>query len=227
MDQFAKVFPTKPNETPKGYTYFELNPICDESIGGDMCKKVSWSCGAEQEILDGRTKAKVKILNRGVISFWFDLSKDHIVRKAFFQLGSTEYLLNNEVSQEPVSKIWFPSHWKYEQRVDDQLLEHEECDLEVISLNEPIPSSMFSCRNIPELIPGTTVRWMMDAPPPAEGKLVWDGRKVVGIGEYKFGLVMADRSSSRRFFLFFVNTAGISAIIAIVCFRAWRRQRMS
>jgi hypothetical protein len=104
-------------------------------------------------------------------------------------------------------------------------LEHEECDLEVISLNTSLPSSLFSCRNIPELIPGTTVRWEMDSPPPAEGKLVWDGKKVVGISDYKFGIITADRQSSRRWFIIFVNAAGISAIIAIICFRVWRRQQ--
>ena len=147
-----------------------------------------------------------------------------IVRKILAKMMSDEVTLTNEVTQDPKSKIWYPSHWEYEFRDHTGLLEREECDLEVISLNESLPSTVFSCSNIPELIPGTTVRWMMDSSPPVEGKLVWDGKKVVGISDYNFGIITADPVSSRRWFMIFVNTAGISAILAIICFRAWRRQ---
>jgi hypothetical protein len=48
---------------------------------------------------------------------------------------------------------------------------------------------------------------------------------VVGIGDYNIGQAIDARSSSRRLFVILVNTAGISAIIAIACFRAWRQQQ--
>jgi hypothetical protein len=76
-----------------------------------------------------------------------------------------------------------------------------------------------------ELTPGMPVRWQMDSPPPAEGKLVWDGKKVVGLSEYKFGIATGNRNASRRMFLILVNVAEISAMIAIQCLRIWRKQR--
>ena len=159
--------------------------------------------------------------------FLFDPTKDYALRyeENPSSLLNDKRSIQNDLSQDAVSGLWYPSHWVFERYAQGEIVEREENFLEVISINQPIPPKNFDLSSVKELIPGTTVRWMVDSPPPAEGKLVWDGKKVVGISDYNFAIATAGSWSSRRLFMICVNTAGISAIIAIICLRAWRRQQ--
>ena len=159
-------------------------------------------------------------------AFWFDLECGSTIRKVWSSLGRSALMteLSNEIQQDKRTGIWYPNKWKFVKKSGGYDL-IEEYELEMISINQPIPPKNFDLPSAKELIPGTNVRWEMDSPPPAEGKLVWDGKKVVGLSEYNFGVATAGSWSSRRLFMICVNTAGISAILAIACYRAWRRQQ--
>ena len=159
--------------------------------------------------------------------FLFDPAKDYALRSELkpSSLTQDERSLENELSQDSASGLWYPSRWVYEYQ-KGTLVEREENFLEVISINQPIDPKRFTLADIESLIPlGTPVIWKLDSPPPAKGMFLWDGKKVVGLSDYQVGNNRADAPWSRRLFLICVNTAGISAIVAIACFRAWRKQR--
>jgi hypothetical protein len=210
--------------------------ITNETMGNDDLLKVSWRHHTiiDSTLLDElNNNAEKKISEEAFkksrefqMSYYFDPQKNYIIRKVElkFILSGWGDVLNNEVKQDLQSKIWYPSHWVYESKEMDNVYK-EEYDLEMTDINKPVSNSYFDMSSLKKLEVGTTVRWNMDSPPPAEGRLVWDGKKVVGISEYKFGIATGGRETSRHMFIILVNIAGISAIIAIQCLRVWRRRR--
>jgi len=158
-------------------------------------------------------------------TFWFDLECGSTIRKVSITLGRSALVteLLNEIRLDQKTGIWYPCKWKFVRKSGGYDLV-EDYELEMISINQPIAAKNFDMSSVKELIPGTNVRWEMDSPPPADGKLLWDGKKVVGLSDYNISLAMAGNWSSRRMFMICVNAAGISTIITIACFRAWRRQ---
>jgi len=130
---------------------------------------------------------------------------------------------------DPYLSLGYPLSWTTEFYQNDELREHEECTLKAISINEPIDEKLFTLKGIKELKPGTYVHWRVDEPPPKPIPLAWDGEKITSKGTVDFELatkgVTAQKQRSRKYFVFLVNTILISGIVALLVYRAWRRQR--
>ncbi|MDR3110523.1 MAG: hypothetical protein LBU65_12695 [Planctomycetaceae bacterium] len=78
--------------------------------------------------------------------------------------------------------------------------------------------------NIAELKPNCPVEWHLDSPPPGKGKLIWDGKQIVGLGydNDSHGVV---QMNNRFVYIVLVNALIIFAIILVQFLRAWNRQR--
>ena len=186
-----------------------------EDYKGTMCKKISFLAHFRDEIHS--------------YIIWIAEEQGPTIRKMFHnspQVVIYDETLEVDVVRDAQSGVWYPSHWRYERNDDNQPRMKEEGIVKNAVFNQPLPDHLFEIKNISCIPPGTKILWTAKLiPPPYEGPLVWDGKKVVGLSEYNFGVARAGSWSSRRLFMICVNTAGISAIIAIICFRAWRRQQ--
>ena len=230
-----------PNPRQMGQNQVEYVDLFGHNRSLDVYLQALIAVGSDIEVLDELIDSKnltkvfftlpiklqldVDIEVKSRFAFWFDLECGSTIRKISSSIDQTSLTieLSNEIQQDKRTGIWYPCKWKFVEKSGGYDL-IEDYELEMVSINQPIAPKFFDLSSVKELIPGTNVRWELDSPPPAKGKLVWDGKKVVGISDYNIGLATARNWSSRRLFMICVNTAGISAIIAIACFRAWRRQ---
>jgi hypothetical protein len=128
--------------------------------------------------------------------------------------------ITNEISQDKQSKLWYPSKWSYVETRGNKLYEHEEGDIEYKSINQPIQTECFSLENINELKPNCPVEWNLDSALSGKGKLIWDGKKIVGLG-LDTNSHDAKLKSRRTIFIILANILIISSIILIQIFRRW------
>jgi hypothetical protein len=199
--------------------------IENDNIMDVPCKKISFDhVSIPFDVYDESKNAIIKYTAITKRTFWISPNQDYLIRRAEFcsSIGLNTFI-ENEVKQDKKSSKWYTEKWTLRSE-DEGKKQEEKVIIKIISINAPENDKVFDISQIKEFEPGTTVRWNMDSPPPAEGKLVWDGEKVVGLNEYKFGIATGGRETSRHMFIILVNIAGISAIIAIQCLRVWRRR---
>lgn len=77
------------------------------------------------------------------------------------------------------SDCWYPAKWIYERHEEGKLTMTESVTVELISLNEPIDTALFTLKGLERLKPDTRVNWLASSPPPATGSLLWNGEEIV------------------------------------------------
>jgi hypothetical protein len=158
------------------------NTLSEEEYGGVMCQKI-----VSSSRMDNGTRS---------LTVWIAPSQGYAVRKIDYEAERTDIkktkilskektLVEIDVKQHQPDGIWFPSHWKLITHNENGLRAEHEVTVDVISLNEPIDPELFSLSNISLLRKGTPVSWLLSSAPPAKtGRLIWDGKNVVPVGEY-------------------------------------------
>jgi hypothetical protein len=224
--------------------------LMEEKIEGSLCYKISWNF-VESLITDRLVtdengqeltgKEKIEYLrserSKGWRTYWFDKMRGNLIRKNIThiedanQQGSLKQAgispmvstITNELSLDKQSTLWYPSKWNYVQTRGDKLYEHEEGNMEYNSINQPIPAECFSLENINELKPDCPVEWNLESVPPGKGKLIWDGKKIVGLG-VDTDSDEAKLKKRRTIFIILANILIISGIILIQIFRRWNHR---
>lgn len=180
---------------------------------------------SDEEIIDQIRKIDTRSQKEIII----DPAKNFALRsKKGLDKSFMQHNLENDLSQDKSTGLWYPSHWVYESYMNGKLVEREENTLEVISLNKRIDPKRFSLEGVEELKPGTPVVWKLDTPPPGKGKLEWDGKKIFAHGEFGENLVMQNvdpaQPRKRMIFIVSVNVVVIAGIVVFQYYRAWRRR---
>jgi hypothetical protein len=244
---------TEEESLQSDYGGFYNLQLMEEKIDDYLCYKISWnfvgSLITDRIVTDenGREltgKEKIEYLrserSKGWRTCWFDKMRGNLIRKmithsedananlhgSLKQAGISPMVstITNELSQDKQSQLWYPSKWRYVQTRGDKLYEHEEGSMEYNSINQPIPPEYFSLENINELKPDCPVEWNLNSVPPGKGKLIWDGKKIVGL-EVDTDSHAAKLKNRRTIFIILANILIISGIILIQIFRRWNHRR--
>ncbi|GHT27464.1 hypothetical protein FACS18942_06840 [Planctomycetales bacterium] len=222
--------------------------LTEDTIDGVLCYKISRdvvnSLFADRVVsVKGREltgKEKIEFLRttrlKGHQIYWFDKLHGNIIRKMTMQSERVspdvntaanypiERELTNKLSQETKSGIWYPSSWVCSVSCAGKLERREEGIIEYKSINQPIPAERFSLENIAELRPNCPVEWNLDSPPPGKGKLICDGKKIVGLGFDNDSYEAAKRKHHIAFIVL-ANVLIISTLIFVQFLRVWNRRR--
>ncbi len=137
--------------------------------------------------------------------------------------SSHDEFLEVDVALDAGSGIWFPSAWHYERKNDGEFRTSQDVTITDVVLNKPLPEHLFDMKDIKILPVGVNVRWNATMiPPPAEGRLFWDGNDVVSHEDYISALIKTphDKSRVRRIICFNV---GIVFLLLAACL--WSRYR--
>ncbi|MDR0705858.1 MAG: hypothetical protein LBF88_12855 [Planctomycetaceae bacterium] len=148
------------------------------------------------------------------ISVWVDQSVwEHIVRvECYLSSNGTNYLDRIDIQSETRENYWFPSKIVYQRQINGKIDRTSETTIKVLSINKPLSSDIFSPKGINFLKPGTPVAWHWDRDRPVvEGRLEWDGDKVVGVDEFSKIMQESRRLQPFNLFLIFLGTA-------LICF---------
>lgn len=114
-----------------------------------------------------------------VIRYWIAPSMDFNVMRWESELSrdgkNYRWLLENKVSRHPPSGVWFPSAYKYQEVVDDDLAAEEQLDIKVISLNQHVDPKLFTLEDMHVPAGVTAVRTARGVSTTA----VWNGKQLV------------------------------------------------
>jgi len=139
--------------------------------------------------------------------------------------------LANEIAEYEESGIGVPVRWTYEQHIKGELRERQECQLEVLSLNEPIAPNEFTLNSIDGLKEGTRALLLTKDVPAKKTLLrqVWDGSEIVDIGTMELNKLMKESQSietqRRRWFIISFNAFAILAIVTSILYRKWKNKQ--
>jgi hypothetical protein len=113
-------------------------------------------------------------------------------------------------------KIYFPKTLHYKRLENGKVTRLVKTEIEVISLNQPLPADTFSPKGVSFLKPDTPVAWHLDRDRPfPEGELIWDGDNVVLLDA--FGRMMQEPRQIGT-----VNMVLVFLGIACICFGVGR-----
>ena len=138
----------------------------------------------QQEQLAGCECTLVTItrVNGGFIRVWIAPERDFGVVRMDCEIsdGRTKSFDTVDVDlalHEP-SGLWFPVHTNCRNGIGDRIEREEDCTIEVISLNQPIPPEVFTFAGI-----GVPVGWPVSdyTRPDIDRQLAWDGRAVASV----------------------------------------------
>jgi len=182
-----------------------------------------------QEQLSGAACTVVTItrLNGGVIQVWIAPERDFSVLRMEGEIsdgrGSKRFdTVDVDVALHEPSGLWFPvhSHCRNGSRNDagEKLERDEDCAIEVISLNQPIPPEVFTFAGI-----GVPVGWPVSdhTRPDIDGQLAWDGRAVASVER------AADtaRAATRTNVVYLVGALLLAAVASLLLWRFFSLRR--
>jgi hypothetical protein len=189
--------------------------LTQEDYKGVTCQKVSF----------------VTIAGNGTISqeYWISETQGFSIRKIVFNSDMIKdrhscETLEVDVAQESRTGLWYPSSWRYgRDKNDGKPSIREEGTVKKVVLNQPLPEHLFDMKTISIIPKGTRVRWLAKSiPPPDEGKLVWDGEKIISSGKYGLKLINEKKNGSRVIKIVLINVVVLSAIAASIFLRRYR-----
>jgi hypothetical protein len=124
--------------------------------------------------------------------------------------------VESEYQQVGKAGVWFPRICTHESWTDGKLTDREVVDVEVLSLNEPLPADTFRLAgmNIPVGWPVTGFR--------EEGMSTWDGKKVVP--QTPSALPKPLPPSTIRGWLYAVSAVTLAVIAAMAIWRSFRKR---
>lgn len=177
----------------------EHTTITQENFKGDACTVIRLLADGPIKLIQGNvtvrdesgnilasSKEEVNaLLQKYVVhrlnEIYLDPAKNYAIRRMVLEdsLIKQRLVLENDMKQDAASQCWYPAYWKYEEYRDGELARTEENTLEIRSINKPIDPKRFTLESVGELKPGTPVIWELDAPPPGQGKLEWNGQSII------------------------------------------------
>ncbi len=134
---------------------------------------------------------------------------------------SYDEILEVDVALDAASGIWFPSAWHYERKNEGQKPTVQDVTITDVVLNKPLPESLFEMQDIKILPAGVAVNWLAKmVPPPAEGRLFWDGNEIVSQDEY-IQNAFKNNDGGRNFSIIICFNVGVLALIYAIY--AWKK----
>ncbi|MBX9790448.1 MAG: hypothetical protein K2Y37_16130 [Pirellulales bacterium] len=125
-----------------------------------------------------------------------------------------------DLALDEASGIWFPKHARTESRTAGKLEREEDCTIEVISLNQPIPPEVFTFAGI-----GVPVGWPVSdhTRPDIDRPLAWDGKAVVTVER------AADtaRAATRTNVIYLAGALVLAAVALVLLWRFFSLRRQS
>jgi hypothetical protein len=164
------------------YTYPRRCSIDHEVYQGDDCTHIMWEFGPK-ETINPSPQDQVNCFD-----FWIIPKKSYIVRKAEIngKLHGWKRSLENEAAEYKQSGLWFPTRWTYhEERQNGSVQGHEECRLEILSMNEPIDPKELTLASIKELKEGTFAYFRTKNIATEDSRQIWNGNEIISSGTFE------------------------------------------
>ena len=131
------------------------------------------------------------------------------------------------MSKDSKSGIWFPSNYQYEDLRKGKLYRSHEVTIDVVSLNKELPDKVFSLEGMELIKSGTPVQWELNRERPGDGKLIWNGKKILSEGDFITENIISKTNSKRLTSVLLINIIVISLIAFLITRRAYMRRRES
>jgi hypothetical protein len=196
-------------------------PAEHPTVVSDICKNVDcWK-------VDWRFDYSYNGMSTTVpCTLWVDKSDtSHILRvESRFESNGILYIdgVDSE-SEKYQNKIWFPTKLTYQRTENGKITASQNTQINVLSLNEPLPPDTFSPKGISFLKPGTPVSWAMERDRPVEkGELVWDGNNVVSRGTFEIDKIIAESTRFKPINIFFM-LLGVALILFGIGMKLWKK----
>jgi hypothetical protein len=130
------------------------------------------------------------------------------------------YTANLKIEKHKESGIWFPVSYIEDEMADGKPYSHDECQVQIFSLNKKLPKETFTPKGINVPI-GTRVYIY---PPPAVDNFFWDGEKIAG----EFGTVLEPtempKNNATRYFFIACGLALIS-LASLLKYFEWHKKK--
>ncbi|MBX9790447.1 MAG: hypothetical protein K2Y37_16125 [Pirellulales bacterium] len=179
------------------------------------------------EALAGRECMLVTItrLNGASVRAWIDPQRGPSVLRMEVEFKDASRWLRNtielEVAVDKPSGLWFPVKCHYERKSSRPREERtEDCTIQVISLNQPIPPEVFTFAGI-----GVPVGWPVSdrTRPDIDRQLAWDGQAVVTVER------AADtaRAATRTNVIYLAGALVLAAVALVLLWRFFSLRRQS
>lgn len=136
---------------------------------GEPCWKVEW---------EGTNKANDKHVCRYSVVPQWGYSVVFLESNVYRNKATTPnyvFSVESEVALHKESQIWFPTRVHYKAIVDGKKINEEVTEIRVVSLNEPLPETVFTFKGM-GVPAGHTV---VDVMEPSTERKIWDGDRIV------------------------------------------------
>ncbi|MBX9790449.1 MAG: outer membrane lipoprotein-sorting protein [Pirellulales bacterium] len=178
-----------------------------------------------QDQLAGQECTLVTItrVNGGIIRVWIAPERDFSVLRMDCEIsdgrGTKSFdTVDVEVALHEPSGLWFPVHSHCRNGVNDRIDCDEDCTIQVISLNQPIPPEVFTFAGI-----GVPVGWPVSdhTRPDIDRQLAWDGQAVVTVER------AADtaRAATRTNVIYLAGALVLAAVALVLLWRFFSLRR--
>lgn len=120
----------------------------------------------------------------GEVELWIAPSKNYGVVKSSWKIVRAEEatwigVIESDLQEVDHSEIHFPKRLVFHETLNDKPISSQNIVVQKVSFQE-VPRNVFSIAGMELVKEGVEVIWKSSDPPPAEGKLYWDGEVIRG-----------------------------------------------
>lgn len=150
------------------------------------------------------------------VRIWIDPSRGYSVLRidGSRSVGShiEQWTADVDIQLYEPSGVWFPESVRYQYTVDGELHEEEHATIEVVSLNEPIETEVFTFAGM-----GVPKGWPVadHTRPDVSDQLAWDGRQIVSMKKSE-----VESAEAARWNVIYIGLAFVLAAVAALLL--WR-----